>query len=405
MSSELPAIAPGQSTDIALTVTVKDPKRAIVKIVAVQGDTRLPVEIPLFPPAKPFPDFRIADGQQVRIFQHATEKVQVTLGDGNGDGKANPGERIAILLPEDDVYRAAELFTNDACVDNTLRAFDDWSDYDHVGASAKYSLPLIKPDCPAGHVIHALARVLLPDKPNHIVRFAAIEFPSRVHHRPRDFAILPDSNPHADLRPGGLARDAPDLVVYDQRAISRRIGNQRARPHRKFRAARALRATLRAVRGVVRRFPGQIGHELRRNASGIEIVAVERDALGSIQIRSPRHCIVDEVVTRGIVLGHARVVEQPNGFAVEQSAIRAVPPLDQRTLRDCSHGRDGLDRRYGRRPVLGKARNANEPHRRTCATVGVQAHGFHYRCQRPHLAVATTWRTRPCVPCRHCPGT
>jgi hypothetical protein len=79
------AIAPGQSTEIALTVTVRDPKRAIVKIVAVQGDTRMPVEIPLFPPAKPFPDFRIADGQSVRIYQHATEKVQLTLGDGNGD--------------------------------------------------------------------------------------------------------------------------------------------------------------------------------------------------------------------------------------------------------------------------------------------------------------------------------
>src|ERR1017187_9834217 len=108
------AIAPGQSTDIALTVTVRDPKRALVKIVAVQGDTRMPVEIPLFPPATPFPDFRIVDGTPVRIFQHATEKVQLTLGDGNGDGKANAGERIAILLPEDDVYRAAELFTNDA---------------------------------------------------------------------------------------------------------------------------------------------------------------------------------------------------------------------------------------------------------------------------------------------------
>jgi hypothetical protein len=177
MSSEAPAIAPGQSTDVPLTVTVKDPKRAVVKIVAVQGDTRLPIEIPLFPPAKPFADFRIADGQQVRIFQHATEKAEIVLGDGNSDGKANAGERIAILLPEDDVYRGAELFTNDACVDNTLRAFDDWTDYDQVGASAKYSLPLIKPDCPAGHVIHALARVLLPDKPNHAMRYAAIEFP------------------------------------------------------------------------------------------------------------------------------------------------------------------------------------------------------------------------------------
>jgi hypothetical protein len=177
MSTDLPAIAPGQSAEVAITITVRDPKRAVARIVGVQGDTRMPVEIPLFPAAQPFPDFRIVDGQSARIYQHATEKVELTLGDGNADGKANPGERIAILLPEDDVYRAAEIITNDACVDNTLRAFDDWSDYDHVGASAKYSLPLIKADCPAGHVVHALARVLLPDKPNHVVRYAAIEFP------------------------------------------------------------------------------------------------------------------------------------------------------------------------------------------------------------------------------------
>lgn len=73
-------------------------------------------------------------------------------------------------------YRAAELFTNDACVD-AVRASDDWSSYDYVGASAKYSLPLIKPDCPPGHVVHALARVLIPNKPNHVFRFAPIEFP------------------------------------------------------------------------------------------------------------------------------------------------------------------------------------------------------------------------------------
>ena len=175
MSSNLPAIAAGQSTEVTLTITAKDIKREMAKVVALQGDARLTVDIPLFPPARPFADFRVADGQQVRIFQHATEKAQVTLGDGNGDGKADPGERIAILLPEDDVYRMAELFTNDECVDNTLRAFDDWSDYDHVGASAKYSLPLIKVDCPAGHVIHALARVLLPDKPNDVPRYAAID--------------------------------------------------------------------------------------------------------------------------------------------------------------------------------------------------------------------------------------
>jgi len=177
LSADLPVVAPGQFTDLSLTATVRDPKRAMVKILGVQGDTRMPVVIPLFPPARPFADFRVADGQSVRVYQHATQKIEMTLGDGNADGKANPGERIAILLPEDDVYRIAELFTNDACVDNTLRAFDDWTDYDYVGASAKYSLPLIRPDCPAGHVIHALARVVLPDKPNDIVRLAAIDIP------------------------------------------------------------------------------------------------------------------------------------------------------------------------------------------------------------------------------------
>ena len=175
VTTDVAAIPAGQPTEVPLTVTVIDPKRAMVKVMAVQGDTRMPVYIPLFPPARPFTDFHIADGQSVRIYQHANQKVKIMLGDGNGDGIANPNERIAILLPEDDVYRAAEIFTNDFCVDNTLRAFDDWSDYDHVGASAKYSLPFIKPNCPNGHVIHALARVLLPDKPNDVMRYAAIE--------------------------------------------------------------------------------------------------------------------------------------------------------------------------------------------------------------------------------------
>jgi hypothetical protein len=156
---------------------VKDATRALVKIFAVAGNIELPLAIRMFPPAASFADFRIADGQPVRLYQHAVQKTEVTLGNGNGDGRASPGERIAILIPEGDAWRAAELFTNDACVDNTRRVSDDWGDYDHVGASAKYSLPLISPDCAPGHVIHILARVLLPNKPNHAVRLAAIEIP------------------------------------------------------------------------------------------------------------------------------------------------------------------------------------------------------------------------------------
>jgi hypothetical protein len=100
------------------------------------------------------------------------------LGSGNGDGQANAGERIAILLPDGNAYRAAELFTNDACVDLTQRTSDSWSRYDYVGASAKVSLPLIQTrgTCAPGHLVRAMARIQLPDKPNHKVRYAAIEF-------------------------------------------------------------------------------------------------------------------------------------------------------------------------------------------------------------------------------------
>jgi hypothetical protein len=69
------------------------------------------------------------------------------------------------------------VFTADACVDNSMRASDSWVDYDHSGASVKYSVPRIVPGCPPGTVIHLLARVVLPNAPNHQVKYWALEFP------------------------------------------------------------------------------------------------------------------------------------------------------------------------------------------------------------------------------------
>jgi hypothetical protein len=140
------------------------------------GRTKLPVEIQTFPPAENASDFRIADGISLLVYQHAVQKQILTLGIGNGDGQANAGERIAILLPDGDAYRAAELFTNDPCVDLTKRVSDAWGEYDHVGASVKYSLPLIRSSCAPGHVIRMLARVQLPDRPNDKIRYTVITF-------------------------------------------------------------------------------------------------------------------------------------------------------------------------------------------------------------------------------------
>jgi len=109
-------------------------------------------------------------------------RADVRFGEGNGDGHAAPGETFAVLLPDGESLRAAELFTNDACVDNSVRASDSWTGYDHVGAAVRYSLPAIRPSCEPGHVVHMLARVVIPNAPgltiaNHHVRYASLEFP------------------------------------------------------------------------------------------------------------------------------------------------------------------------------------------------------------------------------------
>ena len=177
----LPALAPGKSAEIQLNFTMEDPTREIVKFYAVPeavGEkVQLPLEIPTFPPAGKADDFRIADGVSLPVYQQGVKVQPLTLGTGNGDGHASRGERIAILLPDGKAYRAAELFTNDTCVDMTKRISDNWGTYDHVGASAKISLPLIQGSCAPGHVVRVLARIQLPDKPNHEIRYTVVEFP------------------------------------------------------------------------------------------------------------------------------------------------------------------------------------------------------------------------------------
>ena len=176
-ASRLFALAPGESALLPLTFTVDDPARAVVKIVAVTGAGHLAFDVPLFPAAEPVTDFQIADGRTVNAWQHAVRRADIRFGEGNGDGHAAPGETFAVLLPDGESLRAAELFTNDACVDNSLRASDSWTGYDHVGAAARYSLPAIRQSCEPGHVVHMLARVVIPNAPDHRVRYASLEFP------------------------------------------------------------------------------------------------------------------------------------------------------------------------------------------------------------------------------------
>jgi hypothetical protein len=178
-TSRLFGLGPGESGVVPVTVTVTDPARPIVRIVAAEGANSLPFSVPLFPPAERATNFEIADGRMVTVFQGATEASEVTMGAGNGDGHAAPGERFAILLPDaaGAPLRAAEVFTNDACLDNSTRISDSWSDHDHVGASVKYSLLAIRPECEPGHVVHLLARIVIPNAPRHQVKYWSLEFP------------------------------------------------------------------------------------------------------------------------------------------------------------------------------------------------------------------------------------
>jgi hypothetical protein len=176
-SSRLFALGPGESASVPVTVTVSDPARPLVHIEAVCGNQRRAIEVPLFPPTEPFKNFLLADGRAMDIFHEATKDSDLTLGEGNGDGYAAPGEAFAVLVPDGAAFRAAELFTSDACVDVSVRVSDPWSDYDHTGASAKYTVARIRPECQPGHTVHLLARVVLPNAPDHQVRYYAIEFP------------------------------------------------------------------------------------------------------------------------------------------------------------------------------------------------------------------------------------
>lgn len=172
-SARLFGLGPGESVGMPVTFTFDGPAPAMVRIVAVQGSQRMPVDVPLYPAAEPAANYLIADGRPLEAFQHGGQKSEITLGEGNGDGFAAPGESFAALLADGGSYRVAELFTNDSCVDNTVRDADDWG----AGVSVNYSVPRIRDDCEPGHRMHFLARIYAQSSSGPNPRYATIEIP------------------------------------------------------------------------------------------------------------------------------------------------------------------------------------------------------------------------------------
>jgi hypothetical protein len=161
-------LAPGESASVAVTFTA--PSATTVRLVAAEGFDRIPLDIDVYPAAGPAPNFQIADGVTVSAWTHGTQQAELSFGDGNGDNHAAPGESFAILIPDGESLRPAELFTSDSCVDNSIRAADPVGEH----ASVRYSLPSIRPTCEPGHVVRMLARVVVPGKP---AQYWSVEFP------------------------------------------------------------------------------------------------------------------------------------------------------------------------------------------------------------------------------------
>jgi hypothetical protein len=130
-----------------LSLTVDHPDINGARIVAVdgagEGGRRLSIDLPVYPAAPAFEGYQIVDGLTVSPYKRP-------LGEGNRDGHAGPGESFAVLLPDAGALRGAELFTNDACVDNTVRINE---------GGTRISIPTIRSTCEPGHRVHVLARV------------------------------------------------------------------------------------------------------------------------------------------------------------------------------------------------------------------------------------------------------
>ncbi len=170
-------LVPGESVALPITFTVQDPSRQLARIVAVVGGARIPFDVPLYPAAETAKSFMIADGRPLDIYQAAARHSERTLGEGNGDGFAGPGESFAILLPDGNAYRAAELITNDPCFDTSVRGEDSWNDYDGAGASVKYTVAKVNDQCPQGHRAKILAKVMAPSSDGPVAKYWTIEFP------------------------------------------------------------------------------------------------------------------------------------------------------------------------------------------------------------------------------------
>ena len=135
-------------------------------------------EIPIKKDLAEIKDFEIADGKVFTVAKAGIDFETILLGTGNADGVANPGESIVLLAKDQNKYWRTHLSFSDKYINPfgvNARMSDSWTSFDHVGASAKYSIPLIAADCPENHRVEFFAEYWLPEYPYHIIKQGVIK--------------------------------------------------------------------------------------------------------------------------------------------------------------------------------------------------------------------------------------
>jgi len=136
------------------------------------------IEIPMHPGAPEFTDFEIADGRMMTVTKAGVLSETVMLGKGNGDGIANPGESIVLVVKDRGKFWRTWLYTSDT-LENPLgensRSRDFWDQFDGISSSPKISVPLISSRCPAGHELVFSAEYWVPDNKFHVIKRGVVK--------------------------------------------------------------------------------------------------------------------------------------------------------------------------------------------------------------------------------------
>ncbi|MFC2076719.1 alpha/beta hydrolase-fold protein [candidate division KSB1 bacterium] len=194
-----------------------------------QGNTwRSDFTLPVSQPGPEAEDFTIADGRLLSVLEHGNRIQKKFLGRGNGDGVANPGETVVILISHNDTLRMADITSNDSYLNPfqlSSRFTDNWGSFDHVGGSNKVSQLLISSLCPPGRKIPLHFHYLVPDYPEHFSRAGRVTISVKGKDlMPPELDFLEmtaDNRLQARIRDGGVV--APIWAdIFDPASLDKR---------------------------------------------------------------------------------------------------------------------------------------------------------------------------------------